>query len=89
LLALGCVLAAGFACAEARAAVVVAAAKGESVAIYSSPGGRLTHSLASPDGYVVARVFLVTDRQGGWLRALLPVRPNGASGWTGPAASAS
>lgn len=26
-------------------------------------------------------VFVVTDQQGGWLKVLLPVAPNGSSGW--------
>ena len=81
LLALACVLAAAFTCADVHAAVVVAAAKGKTVAVYASPGGRQTHRLANPDRYGAPRVLLVTGRSGGWLKALLPVRPNGASGW--------
>ena len=69
------------ACVRLRARQSWSRCQGDSVAVYASPGGRQTHSLSSPDGYGVARVFLVTGRQGGWLRALLPVRPNGASGW--------
>jgi lipoprotein-anchoring transpeptidase ErfK/SrfK len=31
--------------------------------------------------YPVAQVFLVTRRAGDWLQVLLPVRPNGTTGW--------
>ncbi len=31
--------------------------------------------------HVVPQVFLVVDRQGPWVQVLLPVRPNGTTGW--------
>jgi lipoprotein-anchoring transpeptidase ErfK/SrfK len=39
--------------------------------------------LSDKTEYGVARTFLVTDQTSrpGWLRVLLPIRPNGASGW--------
>ena len=77
LLVLAALVCASFACAEARAAVVVATVKGTTVSVYAAPGGREIHRLASPDGYGIPRVLLVTDRHDGWLRTLLPVRPNG------------
>ncbi|HEV7772631.1 MAG TPA: L,D-transpeptidase [Conexibacter sp.] len=48
-------------------------------AVYRRLGAtRPTRRLAGP----AARVYLVRERRpGGWLRVLLPVRPNGASGW--------
>lgn len=39
-------------------------------------------TLPNPDPhYRTLRVFLVQEQQGEWLRALLPMRPNGTSGW--------
>ena len=50
------------------------------LAVYRRSGGgaRPARRLATGPA---ARVFLVRERRGGWLRVLLPVRPNGASGW--------
>jgi lipoprotein-anchoring transpeptidase ErfK/SrfK len=81
LLSLACVAAVGFASADARGAVLVATVKGKAISVYAAPGGQETHRLASPNGFGVPRVLLVTGRRGGWLRTLLPVRPNGATGW--------
>jgi lipoprotein-anchoring transpeptidase ErfK/SrfK len=52
---------------------------GRPLAIYRRPGAdRPARRLAGP----AARVYLVRERRpDGWLRVLLPVRPNGASGW--------
>jgi lipoprotein-anchoring transpeptidase ErfK/SrfK len=49
------------------------------LAVYRRPdASRPARRLAGP----AARVYLVRERRpGGWLRVLLPVRPNGASGW--------
>ncbi len=48
------------------------------VAVYRNAGAvQPARRLGGP----AARVFLVRERRGGWLRVLLPVRPNGASGW--------
>ncbi|HZV74656.1 MAG TPA: L,D-transpeptidase [Conexibacter sp.] len=46
--------------------------------VYRRAGGaRPVRRLAGPS----ARVLLVREQHGAWLRVLLPVRPNGASGW--------
>jgi lipoprotein-anchoring transpeptidase ErfK/SrfK len=49
------------------------------LAVFRRPGAaRPARLLGGP----AARVYLVRERRpGGWLRVLLPVRPNGASGW--------
>lgn len=39
------------------------------------------HELAHPTDRGAPRVFLVEDRRDGWLEVLLPVRPNGSTGW--------
>lgn len=59
---------------------LVANVRGERpLAVYRRPGARRpARRLAGP----AARVYLVRERRpDGWLRVLLPVRPNGASGW--------
>ncbi|HXE45954.1 MAG TPA: L,D-transpeptidase [Conexibacter sp.] len=52
---------------------------GAALAVYRRPGeARPARRLAIGPG---SRVLLVRARRGAWLRVLLPVRPNGASGW--------
>ncbi len=62
---------------------VVATAVGAKVAIYDSPGldAIAVRTLPSPNPDGAALVFLVDQTQPGWLRVLLPVRPNGSTGW--------
>jgi lipoprotein-anchoring transpeptidase ErfK/SrfK len=62
-----------------RGVSLVANVRGaRAVAVYRRAGAaRPARRLGGP----AARVFLVRERRGGWLRVLLPVRPNGASGW--------
>ncbi len=62
---------------------VVATAVGAKVAIYDSPGLGATpaRTLPSPNPDGALLVFLVEQTQPGWLRVLLPVRPNGSTGW--------
>jgi lipoprotein-anchoring transpeptidase ErfK/SrfK len=52
------------------------------VAVYDAPGAaapRLVLASPRPSGAPV--VLLVVDQQAGWLDVLLPVRPNGSTGW--------
>jgi lipoprotein-anchoring transpeptidase ErfK/SrfK len=61
---------------------IVAQAVVARVAIYASRGGgrpRQTLTGVQPSGTPL--VFLVREVHPGWLRVLLPVRPNGSSGW--------
>ena len=65
-----------------RAQSTVAEATRESVAIYERPGApspkmRLRH----PQESGAPLVFLVRREQPDWLEVLLPVRPNGSTGW--------
>ena len=46
----------------------------------ASKGARQS-TLANPNEVGAPLTFLVRERQGEWLRVLLPVRPNGATGW--------
>jgi len=66
----------------------VAVAKGPSVEVYTStvqpePARVLENpqpSGAAPGGFFDLRM-LVVEQQQGWLKVLLPIRPNGSSGW--------
>lgn len=52
------------------------------VAIHDSRGGPVpTQVLQHPRPSGAPLVFVVTDQQPGWLKVLLPVAPNGGSGW--------
>lgn len=62
---------------------VVAQAKVPQVAVYASPDDHAapTVKLANPSEDGVPPVFLVRAEQPGWYSVLLPVRPNGSTGW--------
>lgn len=60
---------------------VVATAARSSVPVYSSLGGPQTQTLANPNDVGAPLTFLVRASEGEWLRVLLPLRPNGATGW--------
>jgi len=64
------------------ATYTVATATGRSVAIYDSPvQPEPARSLPSPQPDGSTLVLLAREQQGPWLKVLLPVRPNGATGW--------
>jgi lipoprotein-anchoring transpeptidase ErfK/SrfK len=61
---------------------VVATAAVAKVEIFDAPNAaRSSRSLANPTADGAPLVFLVDGAQAGWLRVLLPVRPNGSTGW--------
>jgi lipoprotein-anchoring transpeptidase ErfK/SrfK len=61
---------------------IVATAKGSHVDVYDGPGvAAASKSLANPQPSGAPLVFLVQATQGAWLHVLLPVRPNGSTGW--------
>lgn len=62
---------------------VVATATAPEVQVFAEPGApEATHVLANPTEIGGPLVFLVEDeRSDGWLSVLLPVRPNGSTGW--------
>jgi len=66
-----------------RALNVVATAIVPRVAVYDIAGqGDPAHTLDNPaPPYGTPLVFLVRDQQPDWLQVLLPVRPNGSTGW--------
>ncbi len=55
------------------------------VEIFDSPGdGAPTRTLPNPNpfyGPAFPRVFLVREQKGDWLNVMLPMRPNGTTGW--------
>jgi len=66
-----------------RPTYVVATARVPSVAVYDSPDSpQPARSLDNPaPPYNVDLVFLVRTQRADWLEVLLPVRPNGSTGW--------
>ena len=62
---------------------LVATAVVDAVTVFAEPDGRAeqTHELEHPTEVGAPRVFLVDERRDGWLEVLLPVRPNGTTGW--------
>ena len=61
---------------------IVAQAVGHLVGVYDEPSlGALRVTLRSPQTFGTALVFVVRESRRGWLRVLLPTRPNGSTGW--------
>jgi lipoprotein-anchoring transpeptidase ErfK/SrfK len=61
---------------------VVAEAIGTRIRIFRHQGDRQPWiSLRNPGPFGTRRVFLVRARRDGWIRALLPLEPNGSEGW--------
>ncbi len=60
---------------------IVATATRPSVPVHSSLGGPINQTLANPIESGAPLTFLVRANEGAWLRVLLPLRPNGATGW--------
>jgi lipoprotein-anchoring transpeptidase ErfK/SrfK len=61
---------------------LVASAKGEQVQVYATASeAEPTTVLDNPNENGAPLVFLVEQDQGDWLQVLLPVRPNGSTGW--------
>jgi lipoprotein-anchoring transpeptidase ErfK/SrfK len=66
---------------RAVTAWTIATAVGRSVAVHHGRDGPIVMRLTNPNADGAPLVFLVEEEQPGWLRVLLPVRPNGATGW--------
>ena len=61
---------------------LVATATVPSVSVYDSPGlPEAARSLEHPTQHGTPLVFLVVEQQPEWLKVMLPVRPNGSTGW--------
>jgi len=60
----------------------VAQATVRRVGVYTTLGAAApSRTLANPQPSGAPLVFLVQEQRQGWVRVLLPVRPNGSSGW--------
>ena len=60
----------------------VARARGTQLSVWRMPTDRApAFALYSVTELGSPRVFLVTGQSGGWVRVLLPLRPNGSEGW--------
>jgi lipoprotein-anchoring transpeptidase ErfK/SrfK len=65
-----------------RYASVVARAKGSSIAIFHSPTDSAPYTtLSNPNIDGAPLVFLVKSRTAKWANVMLPMRPNGSTGW--------
>ncbi|WP_067965475.1 L,D-transpeptidase [Nocardiopsis trehalosi] len=68
--------------ADGAAPAEIATAVGDEIEIYAEEGGEeVEETLASPNDFGADRAFLVQQNAGDWLEVLLPVRPNGSTGW--------
>jgi lipoprotein-anchoring transpeptidase ErfK/SrfK len=57
-------------------------ATGSSVDVFLAPGEtQPTSQFAAPNEHGAPRVFLATAKMPGWWQVLLPVQPNGTTGW--------
>jgi lipoprotein-anchoring transpeptidase ErfK/SrfK len=61
-------------------ALIAEAVVGE-VTVHVAPGEEVTHAFTHPTAVGAPLTFLVDEVADGWLRVLLPVRPNGSQGW--------
>jgi lipoprotein-anchoring transpeptidase ErfK/SrfK len=61
--------------------VATALAATPSIDVRAGPDGEVTTSLANPTATGAPLTFLVLESSGDWLRVLVPVRPNGTTGW--------
>lgn len=60
---------------------VVATAIPSSVTVYEAPEGPVKTTLPNPNENGAPLTFLERERREGWVKVLLPVRPNGSQGW--------
>ncbi|MFI7224105.1 L,D-transpeptidase [Nonomuraea angiospora] len=60
----------------------IATVRGRQIAVHRHKGDSAAwKTLSSPNEMGATRVFLVDAKDGDWLKVLLPVRPNGSTGW--------
>lgn len=60
---------------------IVATGIGKSVVVYDGPDGPKKTTLSNPNENGAPLTFLEREQRAGWVRVLLPVRPNGSEGW--------
>ncbi|MFE3460039.1 L,D-transpeptidase [Nocardiopsis aegyptia] len=60
----------------------IATVTGAEIEVLAEKGGdEVLETLASPNDFGEERAFLVESNEGEWLEVLLPIRPNGTTGW--------
>lgn len=60
----------------------IATVTGDAIDVHTEKeGDEVSQTLTSPNDFGVDRAFLVEQNEGEWLEVLLPVRPNGTTGW--------
>lgn len=61
---------------------ITATTKVPNLQVFDAPNGsKVVTSLSAKTDYLQPRTLLVTENQGEWLKTLLPIRPNGSTGW--------
>jgi lipoprotein-anchoring transpeptidase ErfK/SrfK len=60
---------------------VSASTKGGAIPVYDLPNGTVQTTLSARTDYLQPRTFLVVEKANDWLKVLLPMRPNNATGW--------
>ena len=53
----------------------------KSVAVYDEPDGPTKTTLKNPNEDGAPLTFLALEQRPGWVRVMLPIRPNGSEGW--------
>jgi lipoprotein-anchoring transpeptidase ErfK/SrfK len=67
---------------QRRGGAEIATVRGRQIAVYRQKGdGAAWKTLSSPNEMGATRVFLVAAKDGDRLKVLLPIRPNGSTGW--------
>lgn len=69
------------AAAAAQYPAYAATVTGGSIAVHDRPDGRRTAAMDNPLPSGAPLTFLLAEDHGDWLHVLLPVRPNGSTGW--------
>src|SRR5690349_2958641 len=60
---------------------IVATGIPDKVEVYDGPDGPLKTTLHNPNENGAPLTFLEREQRPGWVRVLLPIRPNGSEGW--------
>jgi lipoprotein-anchoring transpeptidase ErfK/SrfK len=60
---------------------IVATAIPPDVTVYEQPNGKPKTKLSNPNENGAPLTFLEREQRPGWVRVLLPMRPNGSEGW--------
>ncbi|MEU5877890.1 L,D-transpeptidase [Spirillospora sp. NPDC047279] len=68
--------------AQLQGGAEIATVRGRRIAVHKQKGdGAAWKTLSSPNEMGATRVLLVDTKDGDWLKVLLPIRPNGSTGW--------